>query len=237
VADIQRDYLVQKERLPREHIRVIHNGVDTTRFAPATLPERAMIRGELGIAPADIAIMSVASLKPLKRIDALVKAAAALAKSGLALRVIVVGDGPERARLEALASDLGIAAQVSFLGLRDDVDRVLKAGDVLVLASRTEAFPNVVLEAMATGLPVITTDVGSVREMVEPGASALIVPAGDDDALAGALKKLSSDAALRSKLGRRGREIVDERFRFDKMCIEREQLFEDVITKGKAALQ
>jgi glycosyltransferase involved in cell wall biosynthesis len=237
VAEIQKNYLVETERLPRDKIRVIHNGVDTARFQPPTSAERSAIRKELGLGDDEIAIISVASLKPLKRIDALLTAAAGLVTAGEAVRVIVVGDGSERAALEKLAADLGIAARVSFLGLRDDVERVLKASDVFVLASRTEAFPNVVLEAMATGLPVIATDVGSVREMVEPDSSALIVPPGDDAALAASLKTLSRDAALRTRLGQRGREIVNQRFRFDVMCTRREELFEELIAKREAVLQ
>ncbi len=235
VAEIQKDYLVKTEGLPREKIRVIHNGVNTERFQPASTEERASIRKELGIHDRDFAIISVASLKPLKRIDALLRVAARLAGSGVPVRTIVAGDGSERASLEALARELGIAEKVSFLGNRDDVHRLLKASDVFVLASRTEAFPNVVLEAMATGLPVVTTDVGSVREMVEPGRSALVVPTGDDSALETALLTLSNDVALQHKLGERGREIVNERFGFDKMCAERERAIEEIIGNGKVA--
>ncbi len=235
VAEIQKDYLVKTEGLPREKIRVIHNGVNTERFQPAPPEERARIRKELGIADRDLTIISVASLKPLKRIDALLRVTARLAGTGMPIRIIVAGEGSERASLESLARELGIAEKVAFLGNRDDVNRLLKAGDVFVLASRTEAFPNVVLEAMATGLPVVTTDVGSVREMVEPGRSALIVAPGDDSALETALLALSSDLTLRRALGERGREIVNERFRFDKMCAEREQAIEEIIGNGKAA--
>lgn len=235
VAEIQKDYLVKTEGLPREKIRVIHNGVNTERFQPASTEERANIRKELGILDRDLAIISVASLKPLKRIDALLRVAARLSGTGVPVRVIVAGDGSERASLEALAKELGISEKVSFLGNRDDVHRLLKASDVFVLASRTEAFPNVVLEAMATGLPVVTTDVGSVREMVEPGRSALVVTAGDDSALETALLAISNDLALRRTLGERGREIVNERFGFDKMCTEREQAIEAIIANGKAA--
>jgi glycosyltransferase involved in cell wall biosynthesis len=232
VAEIQKNYLVETEHLPREKIRVIHNGVDTTRFQPAPAGERAALRAELGIGEQDVAVIAVASLKPLKRIDALLTAAARLAQTGIPLRVIIAGDGSERAALEKLAADLGMGAAVAFLGNRDDVNRLLQASDVFVLASRTEAFPNVVLEAMATGLAVVTTDVGSVREMVEPDASALLVNSGDDAALEAALKRLAGDAALRARLGRRGREIVNERFRFDTMCQKREEMFEDVISNG-----
>jgi glycosyltransferase involved in cell wall biosynthesis len=86
---------------------------------------------------------------------------------------------------------------------------------------------------MATGLPVVTTDVGSVREMVEPEKSALVVPAGDDAALAAAVGRLVADPALRGAFGRRGREIVEARFRFDQMCAGREALFEELLGSAR----
>ncbi len=235
VAEIQKNYLVETEGLPREKIRVIHNGVDTVKYRPAAPDERAAARRELGFAPDDVVLIAVASLKPLKRIDALLSAASSLVRGGRAVRVVVAGDGAERAALEALAAHLGIDGRVWFAGVRDDVERLLRASDVFVLSSRTEAFPNVVLEAMASGLPVVTTDVGSVREMVEDGASAVVVPPGDDAALASALDGLARDAARCAALGRRGREIVEERFRFDDMCKKRENLFEELLSVGAVA--
>ncbi len=235
VAEIQKDYLVEVEGLPREKLRVIHNGVDTVRYRPATGDERAGIRKELGFDDRDVVLITVASLKPLKRIDALLDAAAALKRGGARVRVVVVGDGPDRDALRALAARLEIEEECWFAGLRDDVDRLLRAADVFVLSSRTEAFPNVVLEAMATGLPVVTTDVGSVREMVEDHRSARIVPVGDDEALAAAIGELVDDAGARRRLGLRGREIVEERFRFDMMCAAREALFEELIGRSPGA--
>jgi glycosyltransferase involved in cell wall biosynthesis len=125
---------------------------------------------------------------------------------------------------------------VTFAGVRDDVANVLRACDVLVLSSRvgTETFPNVVLEAMATGLPVITTDVGSVREMVEDGRSALVVPVEDEAALREAIERLVGDAGLRSAFGARGRAIVDARFRIETMCAARESLFEELLAGAGA---
>lgn len=234
VAETQKDYLVETEGLPREKIRVIHNGVDTSKYRPASPDERSALRKELGFAEHDVVLITVASLKPLKRIDALLEVAAKLQGAGAKLRVVIAGDGSERGPLEALAARLGIAERVWFAGMRDDVERLLQASDVFVLPSRTEAFPNVVLEAMAAGLPVVATDVGSVREMVEDQASALVVPPGDDVALAASLARLCNDASLGAALGRRGREIVEERFRFDAMCAKREQLFEELIASTGA---
>jgi glycosyltransferase involved in cell wall biosynthesis len=125
---------------------------------------------------------------------------------------------------------------VLFCGIRDDVNAVLRAADIVVLSSRTEAFPNVVLEAMATGLPVVTTDVGSVREMVEDGRSALIVPAGDPTRLRDAIERLSLDPALRNSFGARGRAVVEQRFGIGAMCEAREALFEELLSSPGAAV-
>jgi glycosyltransferase involved in cell wall biosynthesis len=120
---------------------------------------------------------------------------------------------------------------VTFAGVRDDVAQVLRASDVMVLSSRvgTETFPNVLLEAMATGLPVITTDVGSVREMVEDGRSAIVVAPEDETALRGAIERLAGNADLRHTFGVRARAVVEARFRIELMCAEREALFEELL--------
>jgi glycosyltransferase involved in cell wall biosynthesis len=230
VADIQKEHLARVERLPVDRIRVIHNGVDTGRYRPATGEERARVRRSWGFSGDEVVVAAVASLKPLKRIDALLRAAAGLTGQNLPVRLLLVGDGPERASLASLARELAIAERVVFAGVRDDVDVLLRAADVFVLSSRTEAFPNVILEAMATALPVVTTDVGSVREMVEEGRNALVVPAGDDAALAAALGRLVADPATRGDMGRRGREIVEARFRFEAMCTARESLFDELLS-------
>jgi glycosyltransferase involved in cell wall biosynthesis len=233
VAESHKEYLVRVEGLPRDRIRVIYNGVDTDAFRPARPAERAEVRRALGIAEEAVVFMAVSSLKPLKRLDLLLRAAAPTLRRGNAT-LVIVGGGPERDRLASLAEELGIAGRVVFTGMRDDVDAVLRAADALVLSSRTEAFPNVVLEAMATGLPVIATDVGSVREMVEHDASALVVPAENEGALGAAIERVADDAALRRAFGARGREIVEARFRIETMCAAREALFEELLSPGAA---
>ena len=204
----------------------------TRRFAL----EREQSRAELGLPREAVVFVAVASLKPAKRLDALLRAASTVLRDHD--RLVLVGDGPDRESLASLALDLGIEDRVVFAGLRDDVARVLRASDVLVLPSRTgtETFPNVVLEAMATGLAVITTDMGSVREMVEHERSALVVPREDEAALRAAIERLSRDAEMRSALGARGRSIVDARFRIESMCASREALFEELLShSGKGA--
>jgi glycosyltransferase involved in cell wall biosynthesis len=231
LAEEHKRYLVAEEGLPREKIRVIYNGVDASRYRPALAGEREEVRAALGIPQQALVIMAVASLKKLKRLDLLVKACAPLIRrEGSSAWLVLVGKGPERESLEALTRELGIDNRTLFLGVRDDVESVLRAADLVVLSSRTEAFPNVVLEAMATGLGVVTTDVGSVREMVEPEESAIVVPPGDEKALAAAIDRLAGDPKLLIRFGARGREIVEARFRFEAMRDARERLFDELLS-------
>jgi glycosyltransferase involved in cell wall biosynthesis len=240
VADMHKRYLVDVEGLPVERIEVIHNGVDTEKYRPGTKADEPAVCAELGIAPGDVVMTTIASLKPAKRIDAFLEAAApvirANERAGVRVKIVLCGDGPARGGLGERSAALGIGDNVVFAGIRDDVDHVLRASDALVLPSRrgTETFPNVVLEAMASGVAVLTTDVGSVREMVEDGESAIVVPSDDTAALGDAIARLAGDAALRARLGRRGREIVEERFRIEQMCEAREALFERLIARGAA---
>lgn len=230
LAETHRRYLVEIEGLRAEKVVVIRNGVDTAVYHPGDARSR---RAELGLAPDDVVFTTVASLRPVKGVDVLLRSAAPVLEATPRLRLLVAGDGQDRGALEALARELGVADRVVFAGIRDDVEDVYRLSDAVVVPSRSEAFPNVVLEAMASGLAVVTTDVGSVREMVEDGESALVVPPDDTAALGSAIAALCADADRRARMGRRGREIVEERFRIERMCEERERLFERLIA-GKA---
>ena len=126
------------------------------------------------------------------------------------------------------AEGLGVAGQVVFAGLRDDVEVLLRGADALVLSSRSEALPTVVIEAMATGLPVVATRVGGVPELVDPERSALLVPADDPAALRNAIERIVASDDLRRTLGARGREVAIERFRLERMCAQRDALFESL---------
>jgi glycosyltransferase involved in cell wall biosynthesis len=229
VAEAQRRYLVDVERLPAERVHLVYNGVDAEQYHPATPDERAAARSLLGISDAQLVIMAVGSLKPLKGFDVLIRAAAPLLKTRAGARLVFVGDGVNREMLHTLAKELGVADQVVIAGLRDDVDVLLRAADVLALSSRTEALPTVILEAMATGLPVVATRVGGVPELVEPDRSATLVPPNDEAALRAALERLADAPDLRRSMGARGRAIVEARFKLERMVEAREALFEKIM--------
>lgn len=230
LADRHRRYLVEVEGLQERQMVVIHNGVDTERFRPPTGDDKVRMRAQFGIDQEDVVLATVASLKPVKRIDLLLAASAGLVRGRRDVRLLLVGEGPDRGRLQSIAGQLGIEDRVIFAGIRDDVDSVLRMCDALVLSSRTEAFPTVVLEAMATGLPVVTTDVGSVRDMVEDGGNAFVVPPNDQDALSRAISVVVGDPKTASAFGERGRRIVLDRFGVDAMCENRQRLFEKLIS-------
>ena len=222
-AHLHKRYLVEVESLPTEKITVIHNGVDTDRYRPG--PPRADLYREFGIDPRETVVATVASLKSEKSIDTLLKAAALASEQARGLRFLIVGDGPDRPMLEKLTNDLGLTNRVIFTGIRDDVPEVLRLADLFVLSSRTEAFPNVVLEAMATGLPVVTTDVGSVWEMVFHGESGYIVPPFDVEAIGAGIVDIVSDSERARAMGAKGRAIVERNFPLRSMCDNRQALF------------
>jgi glycosyltransferase involved in cell wall biosynthesis len=230
VAEVQKRQLVEREGLPEGNVRVIYNGVDTRAFRPAEGSERVSLRRALGLSEADVVLMSVGSLKPVKGIDVLLRSVVPVMHAHARAQLVVVGDGPDRSALELLARELGVSDRVHFAGLRPDVDALLRAADVLVLSSRSEALPTVLLEAMATGLPVVATNVGGVPEIVDAERSGLLVAAEDAAALGFALSRVVSDEPLRRTMGARGRAIVEARFRIETMCENRMAFFDAVLS-------
>jgi glycosyltransferase involved in cell wall biosynthesis len=176
-------------KLPRRVIRYVPNGVDLGRFAAAAAGAQ---RGA-----GETVLGTVAALRPEKNIARLLRAAAPLT----GCRLVIVGDGPERAALTELARALGMAERVSFAGYRQDTPEFYARFDLFALSSDTEQMPLSVIEAMASGLPIVSTDVGDVRLMVSAENAPFIVPP-DDAALGAALSALAADAALRERIGR-----------------------------------
>ena len=185
---------LQAWNLPARQVHHIPNGLDVSRFAP---DGAVAAPGPAGDAPV---IGTVAALRPEKNIARLLRACALLRRDGVPLRLAIMGDGPQREMLEALAVELGIDAEVRFAGHMPDPAAAYRGMDLFALSSDTEQMPFSVLEAMASGLPVASTDAGDVRYMVAEENANLVVEQ-DDAALAGALRPLLLDAALRARLG------------------------------------
>jgi glycosyltransferase involved in cell wall biosynthesis len=210
VSREDRRRMVEVERIPERAIELVPNGIDAL---PAG--DGARVRRELGVEPDAPLAGAVAVLRPQKGLDVMVRAAAEAARAVPALRLVIAGEGPERARLEALAAELGAAERVTLLGHRSDVPDLLAALDVAVSSSWFEGSPLAILEYMDAGLPVAATRVGGVPDLIEDGVHGRLVEPGDAPALAGALVELLGDRGRAAAMGARGRERRRAEFDLD----------------------
>jgi glycosyltransferase involved in cell wall biosynthesis len=212
---------------PRDRLFVIPNGIDVDRYRQRG--ERDTTRAEMGVAPGGRLIIVVAKLFAQKGHAVLLDALAS-ATVGAEDVVLLVGEGPERERLEQLVRDRGLAC-VRFLGNRPDVPRLLAASDLFVLPSLWEGLPMALLEAMASGLPVIATDVAGSRQVVIGGESGRLIPPGDADALASAIRELIADEPARQRLGRAARQRVEAEFSATRQAARHAAAYEQVLAR------
>ena len=170
------------EVAPRLSARTVtvHNGVSIEKFCGSGR-ERDGARAHLGFAPADFVIATVARLEPYKGIETLLRAASRAAIHAPMLQLLIVGDGSDRPRLEALAESLGIAAWTTFTGTRDDIPRMLAAADLFAMPSHTEGLGVAAIEALASGLPVLASRVGGLPEIIEDAVCGRLLRAGELD--------------------------------------------------------
>lgn len=210
VSEDLRRHLVEEGFRP-EAVNVIYNGIDLNVNGAA--PTR--IREMFNLPPAALIIGSVGRLDPVKDLATLVAATAEVGRSHPA-ELIIIGDGPDRARLERAAAESGIGAHVHFLGFRSDARAWLGACDVYVNSSVSEGVSLTILEAMAAGLPIIATRVGGTPEILDTTCG-ILVPARAPQALAAALLQLAGDPQRRAQLGCAARWRVEERFTLDRM--------------------
>ena len=184
---------------------VVPVGLDLRRFADCD-PQRGELRSELGLSAGTPLVGIVARLVPIKRHEVFLAAAAAVASRLPTCRFLVVGDGERRAALEGIARELGIADHVRFLGWRRDLDRIYADLDVAVLTSANEGSPVSLIEAMASGVPVVGPRVGGVPDVIDHGTTGFIVSPGDAAPVAAAVLRLLDDAELRRKMSAAARE-------------------------------
>ncbi len=201
------------ERVPAHKIALVPNGIDAGIFGRRDAPEGFR------------RIVAVANLRREKGHDVLIDAVPIVLSEFPDARFEVVGDGPERDRLAARARARGVAHAIRFSGHCEDVPARLAEADIFVLPSRSEAFPNALLEAMAAGLPVAASSVGGIVEIVEHERTGVLVPPGDPSALATGLLRLMSAPALARSLGEAARARVRSHYSFDRMVDAFERLY------------
>lgn len=233
------DCLVANSRSMRRYARscglrqtpiiVIPNGVDLDRAARDA--DRERVRHELGLSPNQVAFGFVGRLSPEKGVDVFLRCVARLAVRHRELACVIVGDGPDRRGAERLVRELHLEWRVKFLGWRPDVARVISGLDVLALTSRSESLPNVVLEAMAAGKPVVAARVGDVPALVRHEETGLLAPAEDVEALTDAMRRLLVDPDLRERLGAAGRRRAEALFSVERMVRRYEALYERLLAE------
>jgi glycosyltransferase involved in cell wall biosynthesis len=206
VAKPHAQYLAEHEGCPAEKIHVIPNGIDTEKFHPRW--PNSVLRQKLHLDDKTPTVGIVAALRPEKNHEMFLYVAALIHRTLPAARFLVIGDGPQRTKLEALAESLGVDQVVDFLGARSDVPEVLSVLDLVLLTSHMEANPICLLEAMATEKPVVATRVGSVGESVLEGHTGYLVAPGDSQRMAYRAIKLLTDPTWAATMGRAGREEV-----------------------------
>ena len=216
-------------RLRRSRVAYIPNGVDCQRFAgpadPGAIAGFSKAKGELVVG-------TLAPLRTEKNLGRLLRAVASL-PANLAWRCVIVGDGPDRARLQTLASEIGIAKRTVFAGHIDAPERVLGLFDVFAITSDTEQMPNTILQAMAAGLPIAGVDVGDVKPMIGVRNRNLIVPRHNESGLAASLQRLLTDASLRTSLGMENAAHVRAQYDQARMFAAYGELFEKALARHK----
>jgi len=222
---VGQDTLIRDRGIPSK-LRRIYNGIDPAPFEAARA-NRETVRKTLRIPRHEKVVISIANLIPYKGISDLIEAAAAVRKRMPAVRFQLVGeDRGIQEELDAQARRLGVSQQVAFLGQRLDVPDLLAASDLLALSSHEEGFSNVILEAMAAGLPVVATDVGGNREAVMNGVTGWLVPPRDSEAMADKILDLLSDQEKAAAWGRRGQDRVKEAFTIGRMVEAHMRLYQ-----------
>ena len=219
-----RDYVIKEEGYSPEFVKIIRNGVDVEPFLTAS-PSPEKFFPDLSNKSKLIAVIANMNVETKGHVD-LIEAASIVCRTHAESRFLLVGDGRERPSLERKVDELKLRDRVSFLGRREDVPNLLRCCALSVLPSWTEGLPNVVLESMAAGVPVVATRICATEEIIEDGVHGLLVPRREPRALAESILRILHDGELAERLARAGRERVRACFSFERTVSELRRLYE-----------
>jgi glycosyltransferase involved in cell wall biosynthesis len=229
VSREDRRKMIDIEHIPPSRVLFLPNGIPLTEA-----PSGRDVRGELGIPPDAPLVGAVGVLRRQKAFDVLLRAAAVLTLELPALKVLVVGDGPERHRLEALVRELGLEKTVVLTGFRSDVPDMLRAVDVAVSSSDFEGSPLAVMEYMDAAKPIVATRVGGIPDLIEDGVHGLLVEPRDPEGLAKAVVRLLGDRGAAAHMGERARDRRRSEFDIEVTVERLQSLYEDIIQAKQA---
>ena len=225
-----RDELVELGVAPAERFSVIRLGLDLEGRAGASRDRGSELRRRLGLPEAAFVVGWVGRMTAIKRLPDVLAGFALLRERGVEATLCLVGDGPDRPLVQQCVRELGLADHVLAVGYQTDVAPYYPLFDVLVLASANEGTPVAAIEALAAGTPVVSTDVGGVRDVVSEGVDGLLIPAGDVVALASALEVLARDPSLRARMGRAGAERARARYGVERLVDDVDALYRELLS-------
>lgn len=224
------------EGIDPRRIEVVYNGIDVAAYGDPG-EQREAVRQSLGLADDEVAIIQVARLNVLKDHPTAIRAMAQLVTHAPRAKLLVVGDGEERQKIESLIGELGISRNIQLLGTRRDIPRLLAAADVFLLSSISEGIPLTLIEAMAAGLPCVSTAVGGTPEVIVDGQTGLFARPRDPEDVAAKLAVLLADGSLRQSMGARGRERSRELFSDQQMHLAYQQFYRDLTSARRLHAQ
>jgi glycosyltransferase involved in cell wall biosynthesis len=220
-----KSFVLYNMKVPDSKVKVVYNGVDTGRTPdPAG---RKSKRAEFGLAEQDVLVGTVGRLHKQKGVEFFISAAKDVLSVNPKIKFMVVGDGPEKVFLADKSRQLGIEKNVIFTGQRDDAAELISVMDIFVLASLWEGTPNVILESMGYGIPVISTNVGGVAELIQDNVTGLLVEPGNAKALAVKIMLLLTNRGVASKISTAAKQTVIDKFSVARMVKETVLLYEN----------
>jgi glycosyltransferase involved in cell wall biosynthesis len=232
-SDSVADFLIRNERVPAKQIVTIRNFISDTAFLIVSEAERQKQREMWGVPPEAFAIGCVSRLAPVKNHQFLIRALAVLPPR---FHLVLIGDGQVRRDLEYLAAELGVTARVHFTGEVLSEKNLHQFFDVSALVSRSEGFPNAIVEALAARRSVVATSVGGIPDLVKHESTGLIVEQDDVEMLAAHLSRLSQDAKLASMLGEAGCAMVRQHFHEDVVITQLSKVYDDLATSVRRGI-
>ena len=227
VAQYLGQVLIEQHRIAPEKVVTIPNGIDVTAFK-CRRSRRDILR-DLALPANKVLISLIGRLVWQKGINVFLEAACALSKKRTDIHFLIVGDGPLRGDLEQQAQDYGLSQICSFAGFQKDIPAILKVTDIVALPSFVEGLPMIILEAMASKVPVVASAVGGIPEMIQEGKNGFLVPPKDSESLAEKLLVLINDKDLRKTMGEAARKDVEESFTETEMIHRIQQMYLDLI--------
>jgi glycosyltransferase involved in cell wall biosynthesis len=226
-SELTRRGLIERDGLEPDRVAAFPIGIDVDQFKPGR-PDRDL-RHEFNLPKEQRLVGLISYLRSYKGHEYFIEAAVRVLSQAKDVTFLIVGEGPEEARLRERIASLGLSSNVRMLGFRGDLLNVFRSLDLFVIPSvEGDTIPQVLMQALAMGLPVVSTTVGSIPDVVQDGRTGFVVPPRDAGALAGRILVLLEDAALRAEMGRRGRALVEQEYSLSRMLDQLEEVYAKV---------